>query len=397
MERAEITTRTILRVIACIVLAAAVLALLWTLRKPIGWVLLAGFIAIALSAPVNTLVRRGLPRGLAIAAVYFTLLLIPAGLAAIVVPPIVEQGTQLAENAPTYARDAEDFVQDNKRLRELNEKYDLTEEIQNQANQLPQKIGDAASVLGNIGLGVVNSIFALVNILILSVFLLAGGRGWIDGLIAFRPEPERARLRRIVDHVGDAVSGYVRGALTIAVIAGVQTYVVLTILGVPFRGPLAVVAGFASLVPLVGATIAAVLIGVITLFTNFPVATIVWVIWAIVYQQLENNVIQPQVQRRAVQVHPLLVLIGVLFGATLLGVVGALVAIPATASLQIILREYLEYRREVYGRVAHEDLPGDDSSPPPPEDPPATAARRTLRRLRHKPPPGPSQPEGGAA
>jgi predicted PurR-regulated permease PerM len=121
---------------------------------------------------------------------------------------------------------------------------------------------------------------------------------------------------------------------------------VLTILGVPFAAPLAVLAGLFSLVPLVGATIAAVLIGIVTLFADFPTDTILWAVWAIVYQQLENNLLQPQIQKRTVNVNGFIVLVSVLFGATLLGVLGALVAIPIAASIQIILREWWQYRRE---------------------------------------------------
>jgi predicted PurR-regulated permease PerM len=291
-------------------------------------------------------------------------LLIPIGCAVLVVPTIVTQGTELVENAPDYVKDVRKFVDDNRQLRELDEKYDVTTELEKQAARLPSRIGDAASVLGDIGLGIVNSIFALVNILILSIFLVASGRTWIDKLIALRPEHERERLSRIVGHVGGAVAGYVQGALTIALIAGLQTYVVLSILGVPFRAPLAVMAGLFSLIPLVGATAAAVIIGIVTLFTNFPTATIIWAIWAVIYQQLENNVIQPQVQKRTVQVHPFVVLVAVLFGATLLGVVGALVAIPAAASVQILIREWWDYRREIAAGVPHhEDLPPGDDGP----------------------------------
>ena len=140
------------------------------------------------------------------------------------------------------------------------------------------------------------------------------------------------------------MAGYVAGALTIAVIAGVVTYIVLTILGVPFRAPLAVLAGLFSLIPLVGATIAAVLIGLVTLFEDFPTATIIWTIWAILYQQLENHLIQPQIQKRTVHVHPFITIVAVLFGATLLGVLGAIVAIPVAASIQILIREYVDMR-----------------------------------------------------
>ena len=127
----------------------------------------------------------------------------------------------------------------------------------------------------------------------------------------------------------------------------------------PFAGPLAVMAGFASLIPLVGATIAAVLIGVVTVFADFPTDTIIWTVWAIAYQQIENNLIQPQIQKRTVNVQPLITIFAVLCGGTLLGVVGAIAAIPIAASIQILLREYVDLR--TLSMRPHE--------PPPPADP----------------------------
>jgi predicted PurR-regulated permease PerM len=142
-----------------------------------------------------------------------------------------------------------------------------------------------------------------------------------------------------------AVGNYVGGALAQATVAAVSSFIVLEILGVPFAPALAVIIFLSDLVPLVGATIGAVLVGIVTLFGDFPTATIVWTIWSIVYQQIENNLIQPQIQKRAVNVHPFVVLFSVLCGATLLGVIGALVAIPVAASIQIAVREWWEWRR----------------------------------------------------
>jgi predicted PurR-regulated permease PerM len=341
----DIPARTVLRVVLVIVGVVVALYLMYLLRKQIGWVLTATFIAVALSRPVNALSRH-MRRGFAIAIIYIGLILVPIGLAAIAIPPMVTQASNLAADVPRYANDVRDVVNKNKRLREIDQKYDITGELQKQAATLPRRVGDAAKILGNIGLGLVNSIFALLNIIILSVFIVARGRNWVDAALALRPEGERERLRRVLDHAASAVAGYVEGALTIALIAGVQAFIVLSILGVPFAAPLAVLAGLASLIPLVGATIAAVLIGIVTLFHSFPTATIVWTIWAIIYQQIENNLIQPQIQRRTVQVQPFIVLVAVLFGSALLGFVGAVVAIPVAASLQIAVREWWEWRHE---------------------------------------------------
>jgi predicted PurR-regulated permease PerM len=137
---------------------------------------------------------------------------------------------------------------------------------------------------------------------------------------------------------------------------------------VPFAAPLAVVAGLFSLIPLIGATIAAVLIGLVTVFEDFPTVTIIWAVWAIVYQQFENHIIQPQIQKRTVHVHPFITIVAVLFGATLLGVLGALVAIPVAASIQILLREYVDLRTM---SIKEPDEPDEPDEGPPPAAPPA--------------------------
>jgi predicted PurR-regulated permease PerM len=184
----------------------------------------------------------------------------------------------------------------------------------------------------------------------------------VDRALRAQPGDREARMRRALEHMARAVGGYVAGILLQATIAGVLTYILLLILGVPFSAPLAVLVFFFDLIPLVGATIAAVLVGIVTLFVDFPTTTIIWTVWSIVYQQVENSVLQPQIQRRTVKVHPFVVLVSVLFGATLLGVIGALVAIPAAASIQIAFREWSEYRREAAGEAP----PGEELPPPAP-------------------------------
>ena len=362
------STRLIVRIVLTVVAVAICLYLIWLVRRPLLWLLISVFLAAALAGPVNVLARR-MRRGFAVTLVFFGLLLVPLLLSALLVPPIITEGNRFAEDVPRYARDVTEFVQDNPRLREINQDYDITTKLQQEAEKLPERLGGAAGTLRDVGVGIVNSLFALVTILVLTAFLLANGRAWTDRMLASRPEEERERLRRALDNMASAVSGYMAGALTIAVIAGVSTFLVLTLLGVPFSGPLAVIAGLFSLIPLVGATIAAVLIAVVTLFENFPTATIIWVVWAIAYQQFENHVIQPQVQKRTVHVQPFITIVAVLFGASLLGVLGALVAIPVAASIQILIREYVDLRTMSI-------KPPDDESPPdqtPPTVDPAPA------------------------
>ncbi len=283
---------------------------------------------------------------MAIAVVYIAMIALPFTVAALIVPPLLSEAAKLVDNLPTYAGDVQRFVEGNERLRDLDEDYQVAQKLQDRAEQLPAKLGDAAQVLGNVGLGLVNSIFALITILILSVFMVSSGPGWARALIRLQP-PERAiRMNRALHEMAAAVGNYVAGAIVQAVVAGLLSYIVLKLIGMPFALPLAMVVLVFDLVPLVGATIAAVLVGLVTVFYNFPTASIIWLIWSIVYQQVENTLIQPQIQKRAVAVHPFVVLVAVLFGSTLFGVVGALLAIPVAASAQIAFKEWWAWRND---------------------------------------------------
>jgi len=368
MTRQELSpSRVVLRTVLVVLTVVITLYLLYLLRKPIGWLLIALFLAVALSGPVNFLQRR-MKRGLAITIVYLAMLAVPLGVGALLVPPLVGSANDLAKDAPQYARDVTKFVQDNERLRSLDQDYQVTIKLREQAQKLPERLGGAASTLSGVGLGIVNSIFALVTILILTAFMLGGGRRWVAAGLRYLPEERAERTERVLQRSALAVGNYVAGALFQATVAGLLAYVVLLILGVPFAGPLAVVIFFLDLIPLVGATIGAVIVGVVTLFSNFPTATIIWLIWSIVYQQVENNLIQPQIQKRAVDINPFLVVVAVLFGGTLLGVLGALVAVPVAASIQIALREYLD-ARDIRPRQT-----GTPEMPPEAPDPPAEPA-----------------------
>ena len=339
------STRSVLRVVAIVVLSGVALYLVYRLRKPITWIVIGAFIAVALSAPVNHLQKRVKRRGLAIALVYVGLILVPVFFGAILVPPIVEETQNLIDEVPQYVADVREFVQDSNTLRSLEEDYDITSKLQEQAEKLPSKLGGAAGVLSDIGLGIVNSLFALITILILSAFMIGSGGRWVRAAILSRPENEHEMLERATDDISRAVVGYVVGASGQAFVAGVLSFIVLSVLGVPYAAALALIIALLDLIPLVGATIGAVLVGIVTLFNDFPTATIVWAVWSVVYQQIENTVIQPRIQARTVNVQPIVVLIAVLFGSALFGVLGALLAIPAAATIQISIREYRQYRR----------------------------------------------------
>lgn len=354
--------RSILRVVAVIVVVTVGLYLAYLLRKPITWIVIAGFIAIAVSGPIRWLQHRGAPRGLAIGGVYLGLILTPVLVGAVMVPPIVTEANNLAERVPEYVADLQEFVRDNDRLRELEEDYDITGQLQEQAAKLPAKLGGAAGVLSDIGLGLVNSLFAGITILILSIFMVGSGGRWLQRTISRQPQEQQPMLRRTAEHVGAAVGAYCAGALGQAVIAGVTAFIVLSILGVPYAAALALIVALLDLVPLVGASLGAVVVGIVTLFSDFPTDTIVWAAWSVAYQQIENTIIQPRIQAKAVQVAPFAVMVAVLFGSTLFGVLGALLAIPFAAAIQISAREFRAYRTAL--REAQVTAPGTGTLPP---------------------------------
>jgi predicted PurR-regulated permease PerM len=292
VPREQPSVRAILRVVVTVVLSAVALLLLYLVREPLGWLILATFVAIAASGPVNHLSRR-MPRGAAVAIIYLGVVLFPIVVGFILIPPVVEQAVRLVDNLPQYSRDLNDAFEDNPQLRELNEDYDVTAKLEDLARDLAARLDDAAAALADIGAGLVSSIFAVVTILVMSMFMVTRGARWRDALLAYRPAEQAERIRRATDRIADAVGSYVTGALLQALIAGAAAWLMLVILGVPNPLPLAVIVFLLDLIPLVGATLGAVIVGVVTLFTDFPTTTIIWAIFAIAYQHFENYVVQP--------------------------------------------------------------------------------------------------------
>jgi predicted PurR-regulated permease PerM len=338
--------RAILRVVLTVVASALALLILWRLRTPIGYLVIALFVSLVAAAPV-TVLSQHMRRGLAIAIVYGGLVLIPIGIGAILVPPGVEAASDLVNDMPRYAEELTETIEGNDQLREINENFNVTSKVEDFAEESSASaLGDAPGALADFGAGLVTAIFAMVTILILSMFMVARGPSWVEAVLRTRPEKEARVLRRALFAMAEAVSSYVAGAALQAFIAGTAAFIVLTILGVPAPLALAMIVAVFDLIPLIGATIGALLVGIVTLFGDFPLDPIIWGAFAIAYQQFENYVIQPRIQSRAVDLDPFVVVVAALFGGTLFGILGALVAIPTAAAIQIGIKEFLRYRRE---------------------------------------------------
>jgi predicted PurR-regulated permease PerM len=338
-----VSNRTVARIIFVAIAIVAALYFLYLIRNVLGMLFIAAFLAVALGPVVEVFVRRlRLKRSMAILLTYLLLLATVFGLGLLVVPPIVNGVNDFVGNVPHYVKD----LRNSKTFRKYDDRYKITPKLDQQAKKLPSHLSEAASGLRDVTVGVFGTIVQLVTILVMAFFLLLDGRRMLEFVFREVGPEHGERFGRISEDVYRAVGGYVAGNLLISVIAGVSSYIVMSLLNIPFAVPLAVLVGFFDLIPLVGSTIAGAVVGIVAAIVGFPGKLIIWVIFLIVYQQFENNLIQPVVYRRTVAIHPLIVIVAVLIGASLLGVLGALLAIPIAATVQIVVKELWQYRRE---------------------------------------------------
>jgi predicted PurR-regulated permease PerM len=193
---------------------------------------------------------------------------------------------------------------------------------------------------------VITAIVGIVTIAFLTLFMLLEGPKTIDRFLGSLPQDMAVRWRRVGSEIYRTIGGYVTGNLVISFIAGVATAIVLLAVGSDFAVALGVLAALLDLVPLAGATLAAVIVTIVVLVELGWVQALIVGIFFVVYQQVENHLLQPLIYGRTVQMSPLAVLVAVLIGAELAGVLGALAAIPVAGSINAIVREVLEYMRE---------------------------------------------------
>ena len=324
--------------------AAAVLGLLyvaWLLREVLLLVLLAGFVAVALSAPVNLLqARLRIPRALAILLVYLALAAALVLIGLLVVPPLHPRVRRVPARRPA----PDPRVEESGLVARWDEEYGIVSKLESEAGKLPSLAGTAFSELESVTVGALERIVEFVAILAVA-FLLLLDAPRVLGFVFREVVPEReAQARRLATATGRAVGGYVAGVFAVALLAGVASFAAMTLLGIPFAVPLAVQMALFALLPLVGSTIGAGVIALVAVTAGWEIV-LIWAAFWVVYQQLETHILGPLVYRRAVDLSPVFVILAVLAGATLMGVLGALLAIPAAATIQILLREWWRARR----------------------------------------------------
>jgi predicted PurR-regulated permease PerM len=339
--------RTIFTTAALIVAFAAALWVVYTARQALTWVLVSIFLALALNPAVAAVQNRfGVTRrGAAAAVIYLLAILVLIGLGFLLIPPIADQVNGLAKAAPGYV---EDLTKGRGPLGFLETKYHVVEKVREGVGHG----GSAAGVLGgasavlSITRGVITAIVGIVTIAFMTFFMLLEGPTWIERIFALVPRNAEPRWRRVGDRIAETVSGYVTGNLLISMLAGAASAIVLAITGVPYALALGLLVAVLDLIPLAGATLAGIVIGVVAFLTSVTAGVIV-VVFFVLYQQLENHLLQPLVYGRTVELSPLAVLISVLVGAEVAGVLGALGAIPIAGTIQIVLTDWREERNRI--------------------------------------------------
>src|ERR671910_476851 len=357
--------RTVATALLTVVVVLVALFLLWKVRTFVGWLVISLFLATVLNPAVNWLQRRHrlIKRPLAIGITYLGVLAAVVLMVGLFLPLLVDQINGLIKFVNTAAQAPQGPTEYIKGLAKQNGLGGLLQRFDAQLadlrKQLGEVLGNLFSATGQIAIGAAGFLAALATVLTLTFFLILGAERYVEAGVGLFSERHRPLVRRILGQAAGAVSGYVSGNLAISLICGVTTFVVLLLLGMPYAAPLALLVAVLDLVPLVGATLGGALLVIVGLFVE-PWKAVVLLVFVLVYQQVESNFLQPIVYSKAVQLNGLVILIALLVGGQLLGIPGALLAIPVAEIIRIVLTELLAYRRA--GQEGGE--PAVASSPP---------------------------------
>lgn len=344
MRVVAVRPRTIFLVLGITVLVGLGIVLVLQAWHVLTWILIAALLAAALNPAVEAFERRGLARGYAAAIVFGLALLVLTGIGFLVIPPLVSQVTDFVNAVPDLI---DDITAGRGPFGWLQDDYQIVDRIREAIER--QGVG---GVLGlsepvlDVVRSVVTAVVGVITIIFLTFFMLLEGPRTIRGVLALIPERSRPRYERVGRDIYQAISGYVTGNLLISLVAGLLSAIVLFAVGSEFAVALGLLVAILDLIPLAGATLAAILVSTVILIETDWIRCLIVIAFFIGYQQFENHVLQPLVYGRTVQLSPLAVLCAVLIGAQLAGILGALLAIPVAGSLLAIGREILMDRNE---------------------------------------------------
>jgi len=333
--------RGVVRFVLIVVACGIALYLAWRVRGVIRLVGISVFFALTLMPMVDAACSKTrAPRALVILAIYVLLIAAVALVGYVVAPSLVKEVQQLSHNAPRYAAE----LRHNATFRHYDDRYHISTKLVQDARGLPHLLGHLVGPLKDVTVQAFSFIGQLITVLAIAFLLVLHGREYVNMGLSLTGAREH-RYRRLIIDINKAVASYMLGNVIISVLATVATWIVLSILGVPYALSLGFVVGFFDLIPLVGATLGAIVVAFATLTVSFPTATIAWIAFIIVWQRFEDYVVQPLVYGKALRVNPIVTIVSVLVGASLVGILGALLAIPTAAAIQIVLRDWWAHRK----------------------------------------------------
>lgn len=354
--RIEIDTRTFVRFwLVVIGLGLAVFAL-YSARAALIILGVSLFLALALNAPVSRIAKRlpGKSRVGATAIAYVAVILFLSAIIFLVIPPIVQQTAKFAQNIPSFV---DNTTQSWHGLRGVIDQYNLQPQLDSALNSIKDNAAGWASNVGQSVLSGIGSIFAffaaLILVLVLTFLTLIEGPTWMGRLWGLYNDEKRMEThKRIVGRIYGVVTGYVTGQLTVSAIgatfAGLTVFIIsLFVPSLPssLAMPTAAITFTLSLIPMFGATIGGVIITALLALNSIP-AAIVYIIYFVIYQQVENNFISPNIQAKRIDLSALAILASITIGLYLFGIVGGIIAIPIAGTLRILLEEYLNHARQ---------------------------------------------------
>jgi predicted PurR-regulated permease PerM len=338
----SVPVRTILAVIGLVLATAVALWLFVRLARIEAILVVAAFFAVVLNPLVEVTQRRlHVRRGYAAGIVFLVVFGLLGAMLYAFISPLVDQGQKLADDYPRLVREAKAGKGP---VGGIVKRYELDEKIEENQDRINEWFSGFGSGAFDIARSVATAVAAGITVIVAAFLMIIYGPDMLQSGLGLLSPPRRRRVETVLGDCSRALTGYVFGNFLISLIAGATTFIVLLVLGVPFRGVLALWVGFADLIPLVGATLGAIP-AVLVAFLDSTTNGIIVLAFFIVYQQFENHVLQVQIMAKTVKINQLVVLVSILVGVELFGLLGALLAIPAAGVIQVVVRDLWDERR----------------------------------------------------
>jgi predicted PurR-regulated permease PerM len=311
--------------------------LLGQLTQVITLLVVAFFLTLTLNPLVEALTRRRMRRSLSVAIVFAGLVAVFTALGFLVVPPVAQQSGLLADNAPKYLED----LLNNQLIRNIDSQYHVLGRFQVEVQKLVADSGFVSGVFGGVlgaSKALASGFFAVFTVLVLTLYFLASLPRMKQAAYGLVPLSRRPRFMSLSEEIMRRVGSYAIGQVAVATINAICSYIMMSIVRIPYAAVLAVVVGVLGLIPMVGASLGAAIVCLVALFDE-PQKALIALVYYVIYQQVENYVVAPRIMQRTIAVPGAITVIAALVGATLAGVLGALLAIPVAAGLLLIYEE----------------------------------------------------------